>query len=219
MQGIIVLIVYALLMVGATKAFTKREDGGESFHVGHRNMGMVVSAMSIAATWIWAPALFTSAEKAYSNGIAGLFWFLVPNILCLILFIPFARKIRRDMPDGITLSGYMHKKYKSEPVKRVYLFQLTALTILSTAARHETGGNIPFIRVFQGGLLENDGTGEEKLFQSGIYNEEIMIKREIFVIAGECECFPLFVYPRNNIKADGREVNANTKKSKRGQEK
>lgn len=47
MQGIIVLIVYALLMVGATKAFTKREDGGESFHVGHRNMGMVVSAMSL----------------------------------------------------------------------------------------------------------------------------------------------------------------------------
>lgn len=44
MQGIIVLIVYALLMVGATKAFTKREDGGESFHVGHRNMGMEVCA-------------------------------------------------------------------------------------------------------------------------------------------------------------------------------
>ena len=43
MQGIIALIVYALLMVGATKAFTKREDGGESFHVGHRNMGMVRS--------------------------------------------------------------------------------------------------------------------------------------------------------------------------------
>lgn len=142
MQGIIVLIVYALLMVGATKAFTKREDGGESFHVGHRNMGMVVSAMSIAATWIWAPALFTSAEKAYSNGIAGLFWFLVPNILCLILFIPFARKIRRDMPDGITLSGYMYKKYKSEPVKRVYLFQLTTLTILSTAVQLLAGGKI-----------------------------------------------------------------------------
>lgn len=46
-----------------------------------------------------------------------------------------------------------------------------------------------------------------------------MIKREIFVIAGEYECFPFFMYPRNNIKADGREVNANTKKSKRGQEK
>lgn len=142
MTGIIVLIVYALLMVGATKLFTKQESGGESFHVGNRDMGTVVSAMSIAATWIWAPALFTSAEKAYSNGIAGLFWFLVPNILCLILFIPFARKIRREMPNGITLSGYMHEKYKSEPVKRVYLFQLTALTILSTAVQLLAGGKI-----------------------------------------------------------------------------
>ena len=60
---------------------------------------------------------------------------------------------------------------------------------------------------------------KKKLFQSGIYNKDIMIKREIFVIAGECECFPFFMYPRNNIKADGREVNANTKKSKCGQEK
>ena len=33
MQGIIVLIVYALLMVGATKAFTKREDGSSRLHL------------------------------------------------------------------------------------------------------------------------------------------------------------------------------------------
>lgn len=46
-----------------------------------------------------------------------------------------------------------------------------------------------------------------------------MIKREIFVNVGECECFPFFMHTRNNIKADGREVNANTKKSKRGQKK
>lgn len=46
-----------------------------------------------------------------------------------------------------------------------------------------------------------------------------MINQEIFVNAGECEYSPFFMYPRNNIKADGREVNANTKKSKRGQEK
>ena len=57
---------------------------------------------------------------------------------------------------------------------------------------------------------------EKKNFSKAEY---IMIKREIFVIAGECECFPFFMYPRNNIKADGREVNANTKKSKCGQEK
>lgn len=142
MNGIIVLIIYALIMLGATMIFTKRENGGDSFHVGNRNMGTIVSAMSVAATWIWAPALFTSAEKAYSNGIAGLFWFLVPNVLCLLLFIPFAKKIRNEMPNGITLSGYMYEKYRSEPVKKVYLFQLTALTVLSTAVQLLAGGKI-----------------------------------------------------------------------------
>lgn len=142
MQGIIVLIIYALIMVGATVIFTKREKGSLSFHVGNRNMGTVVSAMSVAATWIWAPALFTSAEKAYTNGFAGLFWFLVPNVLCLIVFIPFAKKIRREMPEGITLSGYMYKKYKSKAVKNTYLVQLTVLTVLSTAVQLLAGGKI-----------------------------------------------------------------------------
>lgn len=142
MQGIIVLIVYALIMVGATIIFTKRENGSVSFHVGNRNMGTVVSAMSVAATWIWAPALFTSAEKAYTNGFAGLFWFLVPNVLCLIVFIPFAKKIRQEMPEGITLSGYMYKKYKSRAVKNTYLVQLTVLTVLSTSVQLLAGGKI-----------------------------------------------------------------------------
>lgn len=142
MQGIIVLIIYALIMVGATFFFTKRENSGESFHVGNRNMGTISSAMSVAATWIWAPALFTSAEKAYTDGFAGLFWFLVPNVMCLLLFIPFAKKIRREMPGGITLSGYMYEKYKSKAVRNIYLFQLTMLTILSTAVQLLAGGKI-----------------------------------------------------------------------------
>lgn len=142
MTGIIVLIIYALIMVGATLVFTKRESNEESFHVGGRNMGTVISAMSVAATWIWAPALFTSAEKAYTNGFAGLFWFLVPNVLCLLLFIPFAKRIRKEMPDGITLSGYMYKKYKSKAVRDIYLFQLSVLAVLSTAVQLLAGGRI-----------------------------------------------------------------------------
>lgn len=142
MNGAIVLIVYSVLMIGATIMFAKKGKGTEDFHVGNRNMGMVSSAMSIAATWIWAPALFVSAEQAYKNGIAGLFWFVVPNILCLILFIPFAKRIREDMPNGVTLSGYMGQKYNSTAVKRIYDLQLGALTILSTAVQLLAGGKI-----------------------------------------------------------------------------
>lgn len=139
---LIVLLLYAVMMLGATVLMTKKEGNVEKFCVGNRNIGWGISALSIAATWIWAPALFTSTENAYTKGFAGLFWFLVPNMLCLILFIPFAKKIRREMPDGITLSGYMYEKYQSESVKNVYLFQLGALSVLSTGVQLLAGSKI-----------------------------------------------------------------------------
>lgn len=142
MLGSIVLIVYAALMLAATLVFTKQTQTKESFHVAGRNIGTVTAAMSIASTWIWAPALFVSAEKAYTSGIPGIFWFLVPNVLCLIIFIPFAKRIRSRYPDGITLTGYMDTVYHSAKVKGIYTFQLGAIAVLSTAVQLLAGGKM-----------------------------------------------------------------------------
>lgn len=142
MYGITVLSSYAIIMLMATLLLTKRETVAEKFYVGDRHMGTLQSAMSIAATWIWAPALFVSAEKAYANGFVGLFWFLVPNILCLLLFIPFARKIRERMPHGISLAGFMGEQYHSVKAKGIYLFQLGSLSVLSTGVQLLAGGKI-----------------------------------------------------------------------------
>lgn len=139
---ILILVAYTVIMMIATLLMTKKEDNVEKFCVADRNMGWFSSALSIAATWIWAPALFVSTENAYTKGFAGLFWFLVPNVLCLIFFIPFARKIRKEMPEGITLSGYMKEKYQSDSVKNVYLFQLGALSALSTGVQLLAGSKI-----------------------------------------------------------------------------
>ena len=142
MNGFAILAIYAVVMITATLIFTKKEKNVERFCVGSRKENWIMSALSIAATWIWAPALFVSTEKAYANGFVGLFWFLVPNVLCLILFIPFAKRIRREMPEGITLSGYMRDKYKSDGVKRVYLFQLMGLSVLSTGVQLLAGNGL-----------------------------------------------------------------------------
>lgn len=142
MLGIVVLIAYAAIMLGATVIFTKKANDTESFHAADRRIGSVVGAMSIAATWIWAPSLFVSAEKAYASGIPGLFWFLVPNALCLIIFIPFAKRMRVRYPEGITLTGYMAETYRSPKVKGVYSFQLGALAVLSTAVQLLAGGKM-----------------------------------------------------------------------------
>lgn len=142
MYGFIVLAAYAVLMVLVTICLSRRSHNTESFHVADRKLGLIQSAMSIAATWIWAPALFTSAEKAYNNGIPGMFWFLVPNILCLVIFAPFGKKIRAQMPHGITLSGYMAEKYHSKAVHGAYLFELSALAVLSTGVQLLAGAKI-----------------------------------------------------------------------------
>lgn len=142
MYGFIVLATYAALMLAATAFLTRRTKTAESFHVADRKLGMIQSAMSIAATWIWAPALFTSAEKAYTNGIPGLFWFLVPNVLCLLIFVPFGKRMRAQAPEGITLSAYMRKRYQSAGVHGVYLFELSALAVLSTAVQLLAGAKI-----------------------------------------------------------------------------
>lgn len=142
MNGFAILAIYAVVMITATLIFTKKEKNVERFCVGSRKENWIMSALSIAATWIWAPALFVSTEKAYANGFVGLFWFLAPNVLCLIIFIPFAKKIRAEMPEGITLSGYMRDKYQSDGVKRVYLFQLIGLSVLSTGVQLLAGSQV-----------------------------------------------------------------------------
>lgn len=101
MNGVTILFAYAVIMILATVILTKKEKNVERFCVGSRSENWLMSALSIAATWIWAPALFVSTEKAYSTGWVGLFWFLVPNALCLVIFIPFAKRIRKEMPEEI----------------------------------------------------------------------------------------------------------------------
>ncbi len=141
MQGLIIILIYFGIMMGVTLYISKNRMNKDEFLVGSRNVGTIQSAMSIAATWLWAPALFVSSEKAYINGVVGVFWFIVPNILCLLIFIPYALKIREQMPEGYTLAGYMEMKY-TKRVGKVYTFQLVALTFLSTAVQLLAGGKI-----------------------------------------------------------------------------
>ncbi|GHU09932.1 sodium:proline symporter [Spirochaetia bacterium] len=141
MGGIIMLAAYAVLMVLVTILVTKKPQNPLEFHVSNRKMGTIQSALSIAATWVWAPALFVSAERAYLQGAIGLFWFLIPNVFCLILFIPFAKKIREQMPQGITLSGFIGERY-GKGAKKAYLFQLSALSVLSTGVNLLAGGAV-----------------------------------------------------------------------------
>ena len=113
----------------------------ERFFAANRGIPLLPAAISIAASWVWAPALFTSAEQAFVNGWVGLAWFTVPNVLVLIIFGWFATRMRDRLPDGYTLSGYMRERF-SVRVQRVYIGQLTGLAIASFAVQIVAGGAV-----------------------------------------------------------------------------
>ena len=48
----------------------------------------------------------------------------------------------RQAPGGITLSGYMQQRYHSKGVHGAYLFELSALAVLSTAVQLLAGAKI-----------------------------------------------------------------------------
>lgn len=142
LQGLAILAGYAI-SASAIIWFFSRGFAFSKLHflVANREIGRVPAAFSIAAAWIWAPALFVSAEKAYTQGWVGLFWFLVPNVGCLILFSFFAKRLRNLFPDGITVSDYMRKRHSGR-VQKIYLVALGGLATCSFAVQLLAGGKI-----------------------------------------------------------------------------
>ena len=141
-QGFILLAVYASIVSLIVWFFSRGFIFSKlNFLVAGREIYKIPAAFSIAAAWIWAPALFLSSEKAYTQGWVGLFWFLVPNVACLILFSFFAEKIRSLFPNGFTLSGYMKERH-SNRVHNVYIVTLTGLATCSFAVQLLAGGKV-----------------------------------------------------------------------------
>lgn len=138
---ILTLAIYGGGMTWLTYRFVKKRQDAEYYNVADRKNGAVQSALSIAATWIWAPALFAASTQAYNNGWVGLFWFLVPNILTLFLMIPFAKRLRAKYPDGFTLSGFMRQRY-GKSVQRLYHAEMGTLSMLSIAVNLLAGSTV-----------------------------------------------------------------------------
>lgn len=135
-MGYIFLTLFGAAMLIITYIFArwKRYKSKEGFLVASRKIGWLNGGMSIAASWIWAPALFISVQIAYQQGLAGIFWFTAPNVLALALFAFFAPRIRKLLPEGYTLPQYIKERLGSGRVHKVYLvpylfYQLMAVTV------------------------------------------------------------------------------------------
>jgi len=140
----IILLIFGLFMLTITYVFARwrKYTSAESFLVGRRNVNWVMGGSSIAASWIWAPALFVSTLFAYQTGLVGLFWFVVPNIFALGMFAFLAPRIRKKMPYGFTLPQWIQHKLKDEKVHKIYLFPFFFYQIMAITVQLYAGGNL-----------------------------------------------------------------------------
>lgn len=128
------ILGYFIAMMIIVLMIRDREKTKEEFLVANRAAPWVITAFSMAATWVWAPSMFVAAEKAYTQGIAGVFWFVVPNVLTLVLFGYFANKMRRLRPYGWTFSDFIRERY-SNRAHNMFLIESFGLQTLSMAVQ------------------------------------------------------------------------------------
>lgn len=126
----------AMFAAGAAR---RRAGGLDAFLVADRSVGAWVGAMSVASTWIWAPALFLAAQKAYQQGLPGLAWFTVPNVGCLVFFAFLTVRIRKVFPKGYTLPEYIAARFDAK-THVVYVFSFLSLQICAMAVQLIAGG-------------------------------------------------------------------------------
>ena len=140
MDGVLLLAGYFVVLMLLVR-FISEKGTKESYLVADRKMPWWIAAFSIAATWVWAPSMFVAAEKAYTQGLPGVFWFVVPNVLTLVLFGFFASWMRKIKPYGWTFSAFIREKY-SNRTHNLYLVESFGLQTLSFAVQLLAGAAI-----------------------------------------------------------------------------
>ena len=142
--GYWLLLWFGVGMIAVTYFFARWERWRtrEGFLVAGRDVGWLLGGFSIAASWIWAPALFVSVQMAYLKGLPGIFWFTLPNILSLTIFAVLAPRIRSRLPEGYTLPEYVRNKFRTKRVHIVYLFPFFFYQLMAVVVQLFAGSSL-----------------------------------------------------------------------------
>lgn len=138
------MFIFAIAITLITYYFSRWQDWHtkDGFLLANRKVGWILGGFSIASSWIWAPALFVSVQVAYQQGLAGIFWFTLPNILALLIFAVFAPRIRARLPEGYTFTQYIKYRLESDRVHKMFLFPYLFYQLMAVVVQLFAGGSL-----------------------------------------------------------------------------
>jgi Na+/proline symporter len=91
------------------------------FVIADRRIGFGFGVGSVIAVWTWSMAVMMSSAQAFTFGTSGLIWFVVPNGLAVMVMVPFALRLRRQMPAGYTIVEFIRERFQNKPATTIAL--------------------------------------------------------------------------------------------------
>jgi Na+/proline symporter len=119
--GIMIMVGLGLLMLGIAVAVRRIARNTHDFIIAGRRIGLGFGVGSVIAVWTWSMAVMMSSAQAYTWGTSGLLWFVVPNGLAVIVMVPFALRLRRQMPKGYTIVEFIRARFASRTASTAIL--------------------------------------------------------------------------------------------------
>lgn len=110
-----------VLMFGIAFAVRAMVKNTHNFVIAGRQIPLGFGVGSVIAVWTWSMAVMMSSAQAFSFGTSGLLWFIVPNGLAVMIMVPFAVRLRRQMPEGYTIVQFIRERFENGTASGVML--------------------------------------------------------------------------------------------------
>jgi Na+/proline symporter len=119
-EGVVTLIGLGLVMLTVSYyAKWKLVRNTHDFVIAGRQLGLGFGIAGLLSVWTWVIGILLPIGVTFKYGLSGLFWFTVPNGAAVIAVIPFAKKLRRLMPHGYTISEFISARYEGAKLARI----------------------------------------------------------------------------------------------------
>lgn len=119
--GIALMLGLGALMFVVAFAVRTMVRNTHDFVIADRRIGFGFGVGSVIAVWTWSMAVMMSSAQAFSFGTSGLLSFVVPNGLAVMVMVPFALRLRRQMPAGYTIVEFIRERFQNKPATTVML--------------------------------------------------------------------------------------------------
>lgn len=119
--GIALMLGLGALMVTIALVVKTLVRTTHDFVIAGRRIGLGFGVGSVIAVWTWSMAVMMSSAQAFTWGTSGLLWFVVPNGLAVMVMVPFAVRLRRQMPAGYTIVEFIRERFRSRPATMAML--------------------------------------------------------------------------------------------------